>query len=116
MYQVIANTIHFAAPTMALREKKILRNESLGQNNFFEILGVDMMLNEQMECFLLECNMSPSLETRTHQVFQVKYPIFKDLSKIVLDFDGTIASIKSDQVHLLIPSFPSDEAIPCSLD
>ena len=51
--------------------------------NCFELLGFDILVDENFKPWLLEVNLSPSLNTDTHLDFKVKGNLIADLFTLV---------------------------------
>ena len=52
-------------------------------NNCFELLGFDILLDENLKPWLLEVNLSPSLSTDTQLDFKVKGSLISDLLTLI---------------------------------
>ena len=65
-------------------------------NNCFELLGFDILVDENFKPWLLEVNLSPSLNTDTHLDFKVKGNLMSDLFTLVgLQNDEMQTAIKN---------------------
>ena len=52
-------------------------------NNCFELLGFDILVDESFKPWLLEVNLSPSLNTDTQLDFKIKGGLMADLFNLV---------------------------------
>lgn len=75
---------------MLAKERGLRRTGTDGwQDSSFEMLGADMLIDSELNPWLLEFNMSPSLETSTDPVLlRVKTEVFADLIHLVLAEDS----------------------------
>ena len=71
----VPNTYQFDTSSQIDTKKK--------NNNCFELLGFDILVDEQFKPWLLEVNLSPSLNTDTQLDFKVKGSLIADLFTLV---------------------------------
>ncbi|KYQ92552.1 hypothetical protein DLAC_06543 [Tieghemostelium lacteum] len=67
------------------------------RNNSFELLGFDILLDENMNPYLLEVNTNPGLHLLTDVVNVHHKEAVDDLFKVVLDFKSDIKKFNSNQ-------------------
>jgi len=51
--------------------------------NGFEIVGIDILIDEDMKCWLLECNHAPNLEPHTELETKIKRGMIRDTLSLV---------------------------------
>ena len=56
-----------------------------GKHNVFELFGFDFLLDEDLRCWLLECNTNPYLGTPNEYMEKLVPQMLNDMLKIVLD-------------------------------
>ena len=71
----VPNTYQFDTSSQIDTKKK--------NNNCFELLGFDILVDQQLKPWLLEVNLSPSLNTDTQLDFKVKGGLIADLFSLV---------------------------------
>lgn len=89
--RAIGNALIAAQPGMLAKERMFwhARTDDTWQNTAFEILGADILVDDTLKPWLLEFNMSPSLETSTDPVLlRVKTEVFADMVNLVLAEDS----------------------------
>ena len=72
-------------------------------NNCFELLGFDILVDEQFKPWLLEVNLSPSISTDTALDFKVKGALLADLF--------TLVGLQNDEMQTAVKNQFSNEAI-----
>ena len=71
----LPNTYQFGTSSQVDTNKK--------NNNCFELLGFDILIDENFKPWLLEVNLSPSLSTDAQLDFKVKGNLIADLFNLV---------------------------------
>ena len=72
-------------------------------NNCFELLGFDILVDEQFKPWLLEVNLSPSISTDTALDFKVKGSLLADLF--------TLVGLQNDEMQTAVKNQFSNESL-----
>ena len=54
----------------------------------FQVYGFDMMIDADFNCWLIEVNMSPSMEYSTHVTEKLVKQCLEDTCKILIDYEN----------------------------
>lgn len=71
------------------------KNNIQFRNNCFEIQGYDIMLTDQLECKLIEINLSPSLHCGSPLDLKIKGTLLKDVFNLI----GIVSTETRDQIN-----------------
>ena len=61
------------------------RMNPCGKSNVYELFGFDFIIDEDLRCWLLECNTNPYLGTPNEYMQKLVPQMLNDMIKIVLD-------------------------------
>lgn len=81
--ELIVNTLLAAAKHMHEASEALCPGISEGASPFFQLVGFDVMLDEQAKPWLLEVNVDPSLDTDSPLDLEVKAPLIVDMLNLV---------------------------------